>query len=58
LPWGTDKFVVRMDDSLTVPKMKVLQVSGPVYPWAEITISSKDLAEAVCLRNIKQTTRS
>jgi len=53
LPWGSDKFQIRIGDGFKVPKLKVLRAGGPVYPWAEIVISPEDLKRAPCLTHSK-----
>ncbi len=53
LPWGTDKFQIRLSPGLAVPRLTVFRLSGPIYPWAEIAISSEDLAKSPCLSNLK-----
>ncbi|TSC75682.1 MAG: hypothetical protein G01um101430_176 [Parcubacteria group bacterium Gr01-1014_30] len=54
VPWGTDKFRIRVVRGLIVPTLKLLRMGGQVYPWAEISISPEDLKLAPCLSAVNR----
>ncbi len=53
LPWGTDKFQIRVTEGMKVPTVRILREGGPLYPWAEIIISPEDLKRSPCLSHVQ-----
>lgn len=53
LPWASDKFGIRIVAGQEVPRLKILRSGGPIYPWAEISLSKEDYDRAPCLVHVQ-----